>query len=248
MERFPFARRLCTRGFAALALGYLSGCASISVQNSRVNGSQPHSPPKKIYVMDFDTKDAPFRVNENPVKTRAIKVRTASELSDTVVKRLDKYVVPAERVPTGQFPKADGWLLCGRFDKANSGSATLRILLGAGAGGSKMNTTVSLYDLKRRDRKPFLTFTTTGGSGAMPGLITIPLGGPVALPLLIYDVGSKVYGEENHGVRDDEARTGRMITAALSEYMAHRGFPLKGKVLKAKRDWTSSLDVPTLGN
>ncbi len=230
---------------AALALAFLPGCASVSVQDPNVrNAEEPHAPPRTIYVMDFDTKDAPFRVNEGPVKTDAIKARTAADLSNTVVKRLDKFVAPAMRVPAGSLKKTGGWLVTGRFDKVNSGSATLRILLGAGAGGSKMNTTVCVYDLSKHDRKPFLTFTTTGGSGAVPGLITIPLGGPVALPILIYDVASKIYGEENHGVRDDEARTARMITAALSEYMAHRGFPLSGKPLKAKRDWTSSLQLP----
>ncbi|GEM_PF-5471773 len=197
--------------------------------------------------MNFDARDAVFRVNEkDPAKIAAAKARAADSLSDTLVKRLDKSVAPALRVPAGRVRATDGWLLTGRFDRVNSGSATLRILFGTGLGGSKMNTTVFLYNLRGRARgkKPFLTFTTTGGSGAVPGLITIPLGGPVATPMLIYDVASKVYGEENHGVKDDAARTARMVAAAVSEYMARRGFPLKAGEMKPKRNLSDSLVRP----
>jgi hypothetical protein len=45
-------------------------------------------------------------------------------------------------------------------------------------------------------------------------------------------------------VKDDTARTARMIAAALSEYLARRGFIPKSSELKAKRDWRDSFTIP----
>jgi hypothetical protein len=75
-------------------------------------------------------------------------------------------------------------------------------------------------------------------------LVTIPLTGPVSAPMLVYDIGSKAYGGASAGVKDDTARAARMIAAALSEYLARRGFIPKSSELKAKRDWRDSFTIP----
>lgn len=230
------------------AMAGLSGCASVSVKNERHRPElTPKRAPEKIYVMDFEAKPNVFQL---PRKTEAqagdIAVLTAESLADQTVKRLNQFVLPAERIQGRTLPTS-GWLLRGNFDVVRSGSVPLRIVIGMGSGRSTMNTTVFVYDLATRNgptMKPFLTFQTVGGSGAEPGLVTIPLTGPVALPMLIYKVGSKTYSEANKGVADDAKRTSRMITAALSEYLAQQGFIPSGSVLKAKRDWQSSFTIP----
>ena len=73
--------------------------------------------------------------------------------------------------------------------------------------------------------EPFLTFETTGGSNAMPGLLTNP-GTSAAISMTT---------QAMMGVTDDCARTSRMITGALNGYMIDRGWLPKSKAYSAKR-------------
>jgi hypothetical protein len=100
----------------------------------------------------------------------------------------------------------------------------LRSTVGFGAGGTKMETQVFVYNLADNATAPFLTFETTGGSGASPGVISA---GPVGAA-----VGS-VSGAAK-GVSDDTKRTSRAITAALSDYMYKRGWISKEQRLTPK--------------
>jgi len=237
-----------------LALGisavWLAGCASVTVKNEDVKLDRaPVRAPNKIYVLDFIAHDGRFQIaGKDPGAAEEISIKTANKLSTQLAKHLSTYVMPAEVARAGKLPHS-GWLLRGRFDSVRSGSVPLRIAIGLGSGRSTMNTTVYVYDLSKetgRVMKPFLTFETVGGSGATPGLVTIPFTGPVSVPMLIWDVGSKTYGEINHGVDDDLKRTSRMISAALAEYLSRRGFIPQGSPLKAKRDWRSSFDMPRM--
>ena len=88
-----------------------------------------------------------------------------------------------------------------------------------------METRVQVYDLASQG-KPFMTFETTGGSNAMPGLITST--GPVSAAF-------SMATQAMMGVSDDAARTSRMITGALSEYLASRGWIAKNKVYESKK-------------
>jgi len=225
----------------------LIGCASVTVKDERTAPTrEPSRAPERIYVANFTAEDQDFQVSPDQRKTPTeAAAQTSDHLAQTLVKRLNKYVIPASRIGENQIPPS-GWLVRGRFGTVRSGSVPLRILIGMGSGRSTMTTTVSVYDLSKREAaiRPFLSFQTTGGSGAEPGLVTIPLTGPVGLPMLIYKIGSKTYSEAKKGVNDDADRTSRMIAAALSEYLARHGYIPQGSALKAKRDWTSSFTVP----
>ena len=64
------------------------------------------------------------------------------------------------------------WLIRGEFTRVNQGSRLLRSTIGFGAGGTKVETNVYVYDLSKSSTTPFLTFSTSGGSNAEPGAIT----------------------------------------------------------------------------
>ena len=55
------------------------------------------------------------------------------------------------RCPRGNF-----WLIVSRFDRMYQGSRMLRSVIGFGAGGTKLEMTVMVYDLSRRPPRPFL--------------------------------------------------------------------------------------------
>jgi hypothetical protein len=101
----------------------------------------------------------------------------------------------------------------------------LRGLVGLGAGGTKLETSVRVYDLSHLAEEPVLQFETSGGSNAEPGAF---LGGTFgALPNAIRNAGAR-------GVTDDTARTAREITAIIADYYAKNGGSPLGKTAKPK--------------
>jgi hypothetical protein len=218
---------------SAFSLALLCGCASVSVKSESRTGAQPPRKPVKIYVADFDTSHGVFKIAGDESKNpEAFKKNAARLLSGYLVKTLTAHVAPAEPVKSaqGRVP-GKGWLLTGEFVRVNTGSRILRAGLGLGAGGTKMETRVEVYNLASRE-KPFLTFETTGGSNAMPGLLTST--GPVSAAF-------SMATQAMMGVSDDSARTSRMIAGALSEYLSSRGWVAKGKVYESKKPGPSQL-------
>lgn len=211
----------------ALTAALLSGCASVSVRELRQSRSGV-TKPQHIYVVPFDTSRGSFRIAD--AKTRgeidAFRQGTATLLADYTVRNVSKHVAPASKVVSPAVAPASGWLVTGRFTRVHTGSRMLRMGVGLGAGGTKMETSVEVFDLSTGRRRPFLRFDTTGGSNAMPGLLTST--GPVSAAV-------SVASQAGTGVTDDAARTSRMITGALSEFMFERGWIPKEKVFKIKK-------------
>ena len=131
-----------------------------------------------------------------------------------VAEELSKCIAPASLVGPGATPKSAGWLVSGELTRISEGSRFLRVSVGLGMGGTKMETRVQVRNLPRRN-PPFLTFDTTGGSGASPGALTNPIpfsGVPTALMAM------------EGGVTDDAKRTARMIAAEIAQYAVQRGW------------------------
>lgn len=206
----------------------LVSCASVSVRNAVEDPlHQPSHPPAKIYIADFTTPQDAFRVDRSGEALVTLLRDTARGLTDRLVTRIARHVAPAEPLPVGGvLSPRDAWLVAGRFKRVNQGSRALRAIIGLGSGGTKMETTVLVYDLNENPARPFLTFETTGGSNAAPGAVfsTDPYG--AAATLVLASTGS--------GVSIDATRTARMITAALSDYLARRNLIPKSKALRPK--------------
>ena len=212
---------------ASLTAASLCACSSVSVKDYQKIGEVKR--PARIYVSAFETKGASYKVawDKDGKKEPAFAQDTATLLADYTVENITKHVAPATKVvPPAGVPRS-GWLVTGRFTRVNSGNRGMRMLIGLGAGGSKMETEVEVFDLASRQARPFLKFKTTGGSNAMPGLITS--GGPG-----VGAVYNMIYAAAN-GTTDDAARTSRMIAGGLSEYFGERGWIAKDKVFKIKR-------------
>ena len=218
--------KLSAIALPCLALALLSSCASVSVKSEKRNGRQPAQKPAKIYVSDFGTQHGTFNIAGDAKKDpEAFKKKTAETLANYLTQGINKHVAPAQRASgTAGLPKS-GWLVTGEFVRVNTGSRILRSGVGLGAGGSKMETRVAVIDLAS-GAQPFLTFETTGGSNAMPGLMTST--GPVSAAF-------SMTTQAMMGVTDDAARTSRMITGELSEYLMAHGWLEKGKSYSSKK-------------
>lgn len=192
----------------------LAGCASISVEP----GTAVATPrmPQKVYVEPFSTAKGDFNVDREGAELAQFKANLQAMMTTGITVDLSKRLIPA--VAAGRIDLArreNAWLIRGEFTRVNQGSRLLRGTLGFGAGATKFETNVAVYDLATGDPKPFLTFSTTGGSNAEPGVIPSLATDPLSLAI---DAAGGA-GNVAHGVTEDTKRTAREITAELSDYM-----------------------------
>jgi hypothetical protein len=211
--------RPAAHGLGACALLFLlASCASISVQSGTEQAVL--RPPQKIYVERFSTDHGEFNVDREKIELSDFKKDLQNILQAGQIADLTHRLIPAAPAPADPWSRPrHAWLLRGEFVKVNQGSRFLRAAIGLGAGGTKMLTRVYVYDLSGSDHRPFLTFSTTGGSNAEPGAITAFATDPLTLAVEIALGGISGF---SHGVTEDAKRTAREITAVLSDYMYRR--------------------------
>jgi hypothetical protein len=220
--------RLASAGMIALAF---ASCASISVQSNTETGTSQL--PKKIYVSGFDATHGEFRVDREKAELSAFQQNLQFMLQTAMIVDISKRLgIPAmESYQEQEFHPENAWMIRGEFTRVNQGSRLLRSTIGFGAGGTKVETNVYVYDLNQGETKPFLTFSTTGGSNAEPGAITGIATDPVEIAVQATLSG---VGGVAHGLTEDTKRTAREITAVLSDYMYRRAWISKDKWIKPK--------------
>jgi len=217
-------------GFLAIAL-VLSGCASISIQpGTKVDTNKA---PAKVYVEVFDTSKGEFNVDRESAELVEFKKGLQAMMQTGITVDLSKRLIPASAGDDGHLPFHEhAWLIRGEFVRVNQGSRLLRGAIGFGAGATKLETRVSVYDLSDGLTEPFLTFSTTGGSNAEPGAITTFATDPLTIAIEAAAGGA---GNITHGVTEDTERTAREITAELSDYMYRHGWIPKDKWIVPKK-------------
>ncbi|MCE0482928.1 MAG: DUF4410 domain-containing protein [Methylacidiphilales bacterium] len=174
--------------------------------------------PEIIYVSDFSTAHSDFNVDRKGAELAEFKKNLQLMLKTAMVTDLtDKLVPAADATKSARRHDKIAWLIQGQFTTVNQGSRLLRSAIGFGAGGTKMETRVHVYDLSGNLTKPIMTFSTTGGSGAEPGAVLAMSTDPLQLAI------GGVSGVA-HGLSEDTKRTARMITAQLSDYMFRHGW------------------------
>jgi hypothetical protein len=217
------------------------GCASVSVESQRANTTSGlRRKPQVLIVKDFSfPRQAAVRADGSGEELVAFEQKLQISLREQLVRAVGRYGIPVTVAVTSQElrklrKRQPAWLITGQFTRVNQGSRALRIALGLGAGGTKMETTAQVYDLSKRSRQqPLFTFSTTGGSNAEPGIITSV--GPLA-PTTVPAVVISVAGKGAHGVSEDAKRTARVIAAYVSEQLAARSYlPADKRAGKAKR-------------
>ena len=204
----------------------LVSCASVSVEDGTERATQKM--PEMVYVFDFSTAHSDFQVDRTGRELAEFKKNLQLMLKTAMATDLTDRLVPAVA-----GTKSDGsrdrnaWLVRGEFTTVIQGSRLLRSAIGFGAGGTKFETRVEVYDLAQHSGAPFLTFSTTGGSGSEPGAILAFTTDPLELAI------GGVSGVA-HGLSEDTKRTAREITAKFSDYMHNRGWISEEQWIKPK--------------
>lgn len=221
--------------FSAALSVLLASCASVSVKDvQRLEPNPPSKLPKKVLVAPFTFTNDQIRVDRSGADLENFKFGLRELMTRNLVRRLPKYVAPAEAIAeTAPLPHGNFWLIRGNFDRVYQGSRLLRSVIGLGSGATLMETTVVVYDLSGRIPRPFLRIHTTGGSNISPGVLgigTFFFSGPMALT----SVFNAIDGVRS-GVTFDAVRTSRELNAALSEYLYQRGAIPYNKAAGPKR-------------
>jgi len=217
------------------------GCASVSVESQRADTTRRlRREPQVLIVKDFSfPRQAEVRADRSGKELITFEQRVQLSLREQLVRALGRYGIPVTFASTSLElrrlrKRQPAWLITGQFTRVRQGSRALRIALGLGAGGTKMETTTQVYDLSTRSRQmPLFTFSTSGGSNAEPGIITsVGPFAPTTVPVLVISVA----GKGAHGVSEDAKRTARVIAAYISEQLVARGYlPADKKAGRAKR-------------
>lgn len=209
-----------------LALGFVS-CASVSVEDGTERATEKM--PEIIYVADFDTEHGDFHVDRTGAALAAFKKNLQLMLKTAMVADLTDRLMPAAAVgKSNQSGLKNAWLVRGELVTVEQGSRLLRGAIGFGAGQTKVETRVEVYNLAQDSATPFLTFSTTGGSGSEPGAVLAFTTDPLEIAI------GGVSGVA-HGLSEDTARTAREITAKFSDYMYKRGWISEDQWIKPKR-------------
>lgn len=247
---------LLSRSLVSTVAGALSltlfavGCASVSVQPEKRAEFPPAGEkaqaPQQFVVEAFAFPDpSKIRADRSGVALDVFERDLQVHLQDQISKDLRKLGLtvltarPGESalLAAGQNRGAGAhsvptWVISGQFTRVNQGSRALRVVVGLGAGGTKMETAVQMFDPAAPGHEPALAFRTTGGSGAKPGVF---VGAASTGPAAAVGLGLNVVGGAQAGVAEDTRRTARMITAYISEELAQRGYLDPAKVRHAKR-------------
>ena len=200
----------------------LSGCASVSVKDVSNSGGKDVKRPAQIQVAPFAVD--PANVKENPMRKAPGQLANETQrlLQGYLVAELNRMGMPAVAVTSAGTPPPNTWIVSGRITRLAEGNRLLRMAIGLGSGGTKVETET---DVRNSGRGSLLHFHTTGGSNATPGGLTNPIpfsGVPTALL------------KAKDGITDDSARTARMIAGTIGNYLAQRGWVAAEKVPQVK--------------
>ncbi len=211
--------------FLALVASLLSSCASISVKDvNRTTSARPTVKPTHFYVAPFTYANANLKGGIMRKTPESLGAESQQILTKYLLSEISKNLGPVSVVRAGSAPSAGGWLIAGQITRVSEGNRLVRMAIGLGAGGTKLETNVNVRNLPAGN-PPFLNFSTTGGSNAMPGAATNPIP---------FSSAASALAQSTQGLTDDGARTARMIVATIAEYMVQRGWLEPGKVQKPK--------------
>jgi Domain of unknown function (DUF4410) len=212
--------RACIGLWAALVL---CSCASVSVKRQQyLSPDLPHRVPQKILVRPLAFYTPEVAVGRDGERLREFQYdfqeKFTRELSESLASHVGRVQAIAATAP---LPRGPYWVITGRFDRVHQGSRLIRALVGFGWGATKLETSIVVTDLSGAKPRSFLLIETTGGSNALPGVVTSTgyvLGGVTSVA-----GGGKLLDSSRTGLSFDAKRTADEVSAALSEYLYQQG-------------------------
>lgn len=199
-----------------------SGCASVSVTDEQhAAAARPTHAPETIWVRDFGYKLSRNQTRTSGPELKAFLDAQVSALTVKTVAELRESGFQASGLARNQTLPRGGWLVAGNMTHLDVGDRWLRTGVGFGEGATRLDTEVLVFDLTQTNATgglpaPFYAFRTTGGSGNAPGVAAGVIVSGVVSPMTLVGGGLKARAD----LSADTARTSRMISGALQDYLA----------------------------
>jgi hypothetical protein len=238
--------------FGSLLFG--CGAATITPQENAVPNATVQRP-DKIVVYDFSVSAEDVTQNQGPLQ-RVFRAATenseqqdadrlaagreaAQNLSADLVKRLQELGFNAENLPRGTPPGGNTMTINGQFLSADEGNRARRLIIGFGAGASKLDTQVTVSQVSSTGMvNQLLSFTTHADSGKMPGAAVTMGAGAAAQGASAATMAAgaatgaaKTYGSMLSTLSNN---TSKQITAYLSQYFLAQGWISPDQAQKVK--------------
>ena len=186
----------------------VAGCASTRVSNRQILVNERLPRPDRILVYDFiaDPADAlaysAFAGELEPGPPLTAEQLQAgrqlgAQIADALVTQIRDMGLPAVAALSGTPPRVGDIVIRGYLVSIDEGSATKRMLIGFGAGGSELKTVVEGYQMTAQGLRKLGFGTVDSGGSKGPGAaataaVTIATANPIGL---IVSGGMKIYGE-----------------------------------------------------
>ncbi len=233
-------RKLATIVSCLFVMAVAAGCASTKVTSREqlVTGQLPR--PSMIWVYNFaaTSSDVPagsawagqFSEHSTPQTQEQIAEgrKVGAEIAAELVAQIQQMGMPAAKAVQGAIPQSNDLEIRGYLVSIEEGSAGKRIVVGFGAGASKLQVAVEGYQVTPQGMRELGSGTVGSESGKSPGgllgvatlLVTHNPAG------LIVSTGAHIYGEES-GKSTVEGRaqsTAKEIAGVLKKRFQEQGW------------------------
>ena len=220
-----------------LPLAFLAtGCSSVSVLQERENAAlAPTVRPEVLSVRPFEVRRGVEFDAAAAVADEDVEAKIGSLVAEGIMAKAGEWVAPGRLLEPGAPTPSEGLLVRGKILRVRQGSRGLRMAVGLGAGRTRLETSVRVFNLAASKTEPWLSFETTGGSNMEPGMAGALVPSPLTIPIAVSVASSAVTAGAvgAKGVTQDALRTGRVIAAAMHDKLAARG--LTERVTGVKR-------------
>ena len=207
------------------------GCASAHVESTR---RAPENLPKPgvILVHDFSVDPADLEGSERsaePPSAEELELgrATAASLSEQLVAKLEKEGIKAARASGSQQAPLHAVLIKGQFLDVNKGSRLKRVVIGFGAGSSRLEARVQAYQVLESGIQRIAEAEAESSGSKMPGM-AVPVGagaavGNVAVSAAVSG-GMNIAKEARGGMDADAGRMAEQIAERIIAYYERHGW------------------------
>ncbi len=229
--------RLTALWLTGLAVTLALGCAKARIDATQVAPARPMVKPPVVLVYDFAVTPEEAltdsfgayaeRAGENDSREIQIARATAVSLSEQLVAKLQKKGIAAERALDDRAPPLYAFVVRGQFLDVDKGSRLKRMVIGFGAGSSKLVARVQVYQALGWGLRRIAEAEATATGSKAPGM-AVPLGGGAAMGAMATSAavsgGMNGVREVRGGMDADAGRMAEQIAKRAEAYYRSQGW------------------------
>ncbi len=231
-------KRIHRNAVAALVLLVALGCAGAKVKPGQRYAEDEALPePPVLIVYDFavspeeavqDHLGSEYSPSPDPPSKELKHARqVAATLSDQLVKKLNKRGVHAERADDATPPPMNAMVLKGQFVSIDKGSRLARMVIGFGAGASKLRVNVQAYQATEYGLRRIAQVEGETKGSKMPGM-AVPMAGGAAMGTLatsaVISGGMNIAQEVQGRMTADAGRLADAIAKRAAAFYKRQGW------------------------